>query len=165
MDTFIKYRAEAGVFDDNDYLFGVPTSSRFLDASSVLRKFSISCNAENPSLLRSTYLRKQVATLAQLLTMNDNQIAQVAKLMGHIQKVHEAVYRQDEQLFQVTSWAKFLTIVSSDEILHYKGKSFEEILQTATSLEPLEDNPNDEDHFGIEDILPEDMDVGKLIFF
>ncbi|XP_063902554.1 uncharacterized protein LOC135122286 isoform X2 [Zophobas morio] len=162
LDMFLQYRKEAGVPYSNNYLFGIPTRAMFIDASVVLRDYSEKCGAEEPHLLRSTYLRKQVATLSQLLTMNDNEIGQIAKLMGHSQKVHEQVYRQDELLFQLTGWAKFLTIVDGEELFSYRGKSLDEILTIAQDLPVPEEDPALDDHITSEELLGDNLSLDSF---
>jgi dTDP-D-glucose 4,6-dehydratase len=62
------------------YFFAVSSRCRYIDASVVLREFSVKWGASQPHLLRITLLRKQVK---QLLVMNDNEIKMIVKLMGH----------------------------------------------------------------------------------
>jgi len=49
---------------------------------------------EEPELLRSTKLRKQVSTLCQLLDLSEQELEQVATFMGHGIRVHRDLYRQ-----------------------------------------------------------------------
>ena len=76
--------------------------------------------------------------------------------MGHSQKVHEEVYRQDHNLFQMTAWAKFLSLVNDEDISKYRGKSFEELINIANSLEFNEDDLGD--HITIREILEASQD-------
>jgi hypothetical protein len=80
LEWFVARRKEAGVLEDNKYLFGVPSRCCCIDASVVWREFSVKCGATQPHLLRTTLLRKQVATMARLLAMNDNELKMIAKL-------------------------------------------------------------------------------------
>ncbi|XP_044271331.1 uncharacterized protein LOC123015590 [Tribolium madens] len=153
LEKFTELRNKAGVSDSNKYLFGIPSDVMYIDASNVLREFSFKCGATRPDLLRTTYLRKQVATLAQVLNLNDNQIAQVAALMGHSQKVHEQIYKQDDHLFQVTAWTKFLSIARDEDITSYKGKTFKEVLTSIENTEVPDVGPADENHFTLDELL------------
>uniref|UniRef100_A0AAV2KYY6 Uncharacterized protein n=1 Tax=Knipowitschia caucasica TaxID=637954 RepID=A0AAV2KYY6_KNICA len=59
-------------------------------------------------MLRSTKLRKHVATLCQLLDLSNQELEQVAKFMGHDIRVHCNYYRQTDKTFQVAKVGKLL---------------------------------------------------------
>ncbi|KAK5647980.1 hypothetical protein RI129_002872 [Pyrocoelia pectoralis] len=78
----------------NPYLFANPGSeNRWMSGSNVLRKLALKSGAKNPELLTSTRFRKQIATTLQLMTMEDNEMEQVATFMGHTKKTHSEFYR------------------------------------------------------------------------
>lgn len=108
IDFMIELRDKVGVLKDNLFLFaniGTTTNIRGCDC---LRKFSIECKVDNPQLLRSTNLRKHVATLCQLLDLSNQKLEQVAKFMGHDIRVHCNYYRQTDKTFQVAKVGKLL---------------------------------------------------------
>lgn len=79
-----------------------------------LRKYAKESGAENPELLRSTKLRKHVATLCQLLDLNEQELEQVARFMGHDIRVHRDFYRQTDKTFQMTKISKLLFAMDQD---------------------------------------------------
>ena len=104
----IEKRKEVGVIDDNPFLFariGTETNIRGCDC---LRKYAEESKASNPELLRSTKLRKHVATLCQLLDLDNQELEQVARFMGHDIRVHCDYYRQTDKTFQVAKIGKLL---------------------------------------------------------
>lgn len=108
LDFLIKKRSDVGILDDNPYLFariGTTTNIRGCDC---LRKFAVESKANNPELLRSTKLRKHVATLCQLLNLDQQELEQVARFMGHDIRVHCEYYRQTDKTFQVAKIGKVL---------------------------------------------------------
>ncbi|XP_029985631.1 uncharacterized protein LOC115416058 isoform X4 [Sphaeramia orbicularis] len=108
VDLLVTWREKAGVLEENPYLFarpGVMTSIRGCDC---LRKYAVESKAENPELLRSTKLRKQVATLCQLLDLSEQELEQVARFMGHDIRVHRDFYRQTDKTFQIAKISKLL---------------------------------------------------------
>ncbi|KAG7461364.1 nucleoporin p54 isoform X1 [Solea senegalensis] len=108
IQVLLKWRDEAGVPTENPYLFaraGVLTNIRGCDC---LRKYAEESKAENPELLRSTKLRKQVATLCQLLDLDEQELEQVARFMGHDIRVHRDFYRQTDKTFQIAKISKLL---------------------------------------------------------
>jgi len=54
-----------------------------LRGSDAIQKLSKDCGAKNPENLTSTKLRKQVATVAQLLNLSESDIEQLATFMRH----------------------------------------------------------------------------------
>ncbi|XP_059900285.1 uncharacterized protein LOC132451691 isoform X2 [Gadus macrocephalus] len=108
LDFMIEKRKEVGVIDDNPFLFariGTETNIRGCDC---LRKYAKESKASHPELLRSTKLRKHVATLCQLLDLDNQELEQVARFMGHDIRVHCDYYRQTDKTFQVAKIGKLL---------------------------------------------------------
>lgn len=73
-----------------------------------LRKYAEESKAENPELLRSTKLRKQVARLCQHLDLSEQELEQIARFMGHDIRVHYDFYRQTDKTFEITKINKLL---------------------------------------------------------
>lgn len=79
---------------ENPFLFALTGSSfKWVDGSTTLRKYALKCGAKNPDTLTSSRLRKQIATVLQILNLNDTEMEQVATFMGHTRKTHEQFYR------------------------------------------------------------------------
>lgn len=78
----------------NEYLFANPvTANRWLSGYHVLRKLAIESGVENQELFTSTRLRKQIATVLQIMNISDAEMEQFAGFMGHTKKTHEEYYR------------------------------------------------------------------------
>ncbi|CAK6964052.1 uncharacterized protein LOC104929912 isoform X8 [Scomber scombrus] len=122
LDFLIKKRSDVGVLDDNPYVFariGTTTNIRGCDC---LRKYAEESKVSNPELLRSTKLRKHVATLCQLLDLDNQELEQVARFMGHDIRVHCEYYRQTDKTFQVAKIGKLLFAMEQG-VQSLKGKS------------------------------------------
>ena len=76
---------KAGVNTNNNYVFARAKyrSMNHVRGSDCLRVFSEDCGAKEPKLLRSTKLRKQIATLSQVLNLKDNEMDLLADFLGH----------------------------------------------------------------------------------
>jgi len=111
----------------NTYLFALPNSLGCLRGSDAIRKLSKDCGAKNPENLTSTRLRKQVATVAQLLNLSESDIEQLAAFMGHSKEVHKQFYRLSESTFQVAKVNKLLLMMEKGQGQEYRGKSLDEI--------------------------------------
>ncbi|XP_049324186.1 uncharacterized protein LOC125784483 [Astyanax mexicanus] len=108
IDFLIEKRKEAGVPDQNPFVFARPSAMSNFRGCDCLRRFSEESKAENPGLLRSTKLRKQVATLCQLLNLDQQELEQVARFMGHDIRVHCDFYRQTDKTLQLSRISKLL---------------------------------------------------------
>lgn len=74
---------------NNEYLFAISnTDNSCLRVLETVRKLALASGAKNPSAITSTKLRKQVATVAQLLnfTENDVEYYQIIKFHGTFQR-------------------------------------------------------------------------------
>ncbi|XP_073720099.1 uncharacterized protein [Misgurnus anguillicaudatus] len=108
IDLLVQKRVEAGVPAENPYLFARPGVMTNIRGCDCLRKYAKKSKAENPELLRSTKLRKQVATLCQLLDLSEQELEQVSRFMGHDIRVHRDFYRQTDKTFQIAKISKLL---------------------------------------------------------
>lgn len=101
IEILLRIREETAIVPkENPYLFALAGStSKWIDGHSTLRKYAKSCGAENPETLTSSRLRKQIATVLQILSLSDVEMEQIAKFMGHTKKTHEEFYRQGHSLF------------------------------------------------------------------
>lgn len=77
----------------NKYIFANPNSDRWIAGTSVLRKLAKDCGAKRPELLTSTRFRKQIATILQVMSLEKDEMHQIAKFMGHTEKTHMEFYR------------------------------------------------------------------------
>ncbi|CAM4686021.1 unnamed protein product [Leuciscus chuanchicus] len=108
INLLVQRREEAGVPAENPYLFARPDAMTNIRGCDCLRKYAKESKTENPELLRSTKLRKQVATLCQLLDLTEQELEQVARFMGHDIRVHCDFYRQTDKTFQIAKISKLL---------------------------------------------------------
>ncbi|KAG5864807.1 hypothetical protein JTB14_008780 [Gonioctena quinquepunctata] len=79
INMILKYRPEAGVPNDNPYIFGLPQTEesaafRHLIATDLMRTFSCECGAKDPKSLRATNLKKHVATHSMTMNLNNDDI-------------------------------------------------------------------------------------------
>lgn len=113
---------------ENKYLFAVPnTHGSCIRASDIMRRMAIESGAKNPASLTSTKLRKQIATVAQLLSFNEGDVEQLANFMGHSKEIHKTFYRFPENIYQVAKVSKFLLMMEKGDANEYKGKNLDDI--------------------------------------
>lgn len=126
-------------------MFAVPYSQSSLRGSNVISKLSKNCGAKNPENLTSTKLRKQVATVAQILNLSDDDIEQLATFLGHSKDVHQHFYRLSESTFQVAKVSKLLLMMEKGQGQEFRGKTLDEININVNSLVSDEDNNDSPD--------------------
>lgn len=98
VQMIVKYRKEAGVPENNPYIFGTYTQDKkrhkYLRACVLMRKYSILSGAKMPTSLRGTILRKHIATVCMSLDIPEQEVNDLADFMGHHEKIHKSHYRQ-----------------------------------------------------------------------
>lgn len=132
LEMLIEKRAQCGVLQENEFLFAIPKCSSYYRGHDCLKRFAAECGATHPEYLRSTQLRKQVATTSQILNLKNNELDQLADFLGHNINVHREYYRLPEATIQVTKISKLLLALEKGKLTELKGKSLDEIQGTVT---------------------------------
>ena len=129
LDTLISMRETCGVASDNKWLFAAAHYGAMghIRGSDVLRNLSEKCGAKQPSFLRSTLLRKQIATVTQLVNLTQNELDVVANFMGHDVSVHQKFYRLPEDTLQCAKVAKLLLASEKGASKQMAQKSLDDI--------------------------------------
>ena len=83
IQMLVNYRRKCDVPDDNLYLFGRPEAESHHRGSDAIRVMACECGAKDPQTLTSTRLRKQMATMSQVLNLRDNDEDCLAAFMAH----------------------------------------------------------------------------------
>lgn len=93
IDTMLSVRSKC-VPESNEYLFANPkTTNRWLSGYHILKKLADLSGVTNKDLFTSTRLRKQIATVLQVMNVSETEMEQFANFMGHTKKTHEEYYR------------------------------------------------------------------------
>lgn len=84
LDLLVDNRtAENRILDSNQFVFARQNYETHLQSASCLRKHAVACKAKSPETLTSTQMRDHVATLSQIINLDDDQVDQLADLIGH----------------------------------------------------------------------------------
>lgn len=82
------------ILPENDYVFvSAKTADGYLRACQELKLNADQCGLENPTLIRSTKLRKHLAVMTQLVNVEGNELDVLARFMGYDIRVHRDYYR------------------------------------------------------------------------
>ncbi|XP_060772951.1 uncharacterized protein LOC132883390 [Neoarius graeffei] len=119
-------RTECGVCETNVFLFARLKSVTNYRGQDCLHVHANQCGAKHPEHLRSTQLRKHVATLSQVLNLKNNELDQVADFLGHDIRVHRDFYRLPVPTTQLAKISKLLLSVEKGHLSSLQGKSLDE---------------------------------------
>jgi hypothetical protein len=84
-------------------------------------------NLERPELVRSTRLRKYVATVSQVLNLSTSEIQLLCKHMGHTIDVHNHYYKLPSHTPELAKVSKLLLLVERGQLNTLNGTSLDEI--------------------------------------
>lgn len=147
LQLLIALRSQAGVPSNNPYLFATKRGSqqKYVAAASLIGKYALEYQCEEPEAIRATTLRKQlgksfstllndaysklfvflIATNVRLLNINNHEMEQVADHMGHDLNVNEKYYRLSQDVLERTKIASILSAIESGELKKYRGKELD----------------------------------------
>ena len=111
----------------NSYLFASSSQDSHIRGSDSLRNHSSLCGAKQPELLRSNRLRKHVATMAQVLNLDQSEMELLAEFLRHDIRVHREYYRLDIDALQLARVSKVFLAAESGTLAQFAGKSLTEI--------------------------------------
>nr|XP_055051673.1 uncharacterized protein LOC129437514 isoform X1 [Misgurnus anguillicaudatus] len=151
MQLLVDKRHSCEVDGDNPFLFARPkcSATSFFRGQDCIRLFANQCGAQNPEYLRSTQLRKQVATMSQILNLKDNELDQLANFLGHDIRVHRDYYRLPDATIEIAKISKLLLAMEKGTLASFQGKSLSEI-EIEDEIDPELDDEEESDEDGEE---------------
>ncbi|KAK9526372.1 hypothetical protein VZT92_015076 [Zoarces viviparus] len=144
-------RTDCDVCATNVFLFAIPNSMSHYRGQDCLRVYASECGAKHAEYLRSTQLRKHVATLSQVLNLKNNELDQVADFLGHDIRVHRDFYRLPVPTTQLAKISKLLLSMEKGNLSSMQGKSLDAIeveAEIALSGAEDEDSGSESDNCG-----------------
>ncbi|XP_014679515.1 PREDICTED: uncharacterized protein LOC106819387 [Priapulus caudatus] len=127
IDLLIDNRFNSGVPEANKFLFAIPHTTSYIRGDRCLAKFAAECGAKRPELLRSTRLRKHVATMSQLLNLREHELDMLAGYLGHDINVHREYYRLPEDTLHLAKVSKLLVAFERGDVAKYAGRTLDDI--------------------------------------
>ncbi|KAK7907125.1 hypothetical protein WMY93_015737 [Mugilogobius chulae] len=156
LDLLVSKREMCGVVPENKYLFARPQACSYFRGSDCLRHFAKMCGAKNPESLTSIKLRKQTATLSQVLNLSNTELDQLADFLGHDVRVHRQFYRLPEGTLQLAKVSKILMALEQGRMAEFKGKGLDDI-----TIDPedhaLQDSEDEDENQNKEEDLDTEM--------
>lgn len=119
IQMILNLRKYAKVPEKNPYIFGIPSvvnnRYKYLRACDLMREYSSACGARVPYSLRSTQLRKHIATQCGILDISESQTSLLADHMGHDIAIHKKHYRQSCLNKEILQLSKLLEKASGKD--------------------------------------------------
>ena len=136
-DMLQTCRHLVGISPENPHFFAVLVagSKGYIQGTTCMKQFSELCGARRPEAIRSTKLRKHVATMTQLLNFSEHQLDILADFMGHDIKVHRKFYRLPDEVIQVAKVSKFLHALEQGKLAKFQGMGLDDIEVLQDELE------------------------------
>ena len=118
LEALCSSRNECGIHDENQFLFARDGNSQTpVQSSDFLNKFANECGAKNPELIKSTSLRKHVATISQILSLKDNELESLANFLGHDINIHRQYYRLPEDTIQLAKISTVFLLINAPALI------------------------------------------------
>ncbi len=129
ISALIKTRENIGIHPDNRYIFATQTrmSRKFLHGSDCLNSVVNQLDLKNPNAVKSTQLRKYVATVSQVIDLSESELDWLARHMGHDIAVHREYYRLHDSTLEVAKDSKLLLAVEKGHASKLQGKKLSKI--------------------------------------
>lgn len=127
LDILVSLRHEVGIIHENPYLFPRFGSLKYADACVSMRSVTQKACLQKPELVRSTKLRKYIATVSQVLDMTTGELNLLCKHMGHSLKVHENYYKLPSHTLELSKISKLLLATEQSDMSAFVGKSLAEL--------------------------------------
>ncbi|XP_035507013.2 M-phase phosphoprotein 8 isoform X2 [Scophthalmus maximus] len=102
IDLLLENRDQAGVSKTNPYLFARTEGPSFIRGLDCFRRAAVECGVKNPEALLSSSLREQIASCWQLMSLDERELDQVAKLVGQSSEECLRLARNASQLEEVS---------------------------------------------------------------
>ncbi|XP_052759701.1 uncharacterized protein LOC128202688 isoform X2 [Mya arenaria] len=139
INLLIATRAACGILDTNKYVFANQLDGH-LSTWTSLRDQAVQAQCSKPELINCNSLRKNIATVCQLMDLNDGEVQWVSSHLGHTVKTHKDFYRLQEAAIEIGKVSKLLIAAESGKLSKYKGKSL-----AALQFDDDDESDNDED--------------------
>lgn len=125
----VEKRKQCGVPDGNPYLFGWPDnlSMNIWKWQRVISMFVGLCGAKSEKNLKCPFFRIHTARIFRILILNNEELSQLATLLGCDVKSESEFYQNQEAVGDIAKILVLLSAMETECPTMYQGKSLEEI--------------------------------------
>ena len=126
IDTLVLKRNSMGLAG-NQYLFAKAGSKTYLPGWKAVKLACEGCSLKEPHLITSTKMRKYLATVTQVMQLDNQELEWVANHLGHNLEVHRSFYRLPNELLQVAKVSQLLLASEQGRLHQYADRSLQDI--------------------------------------
>ena len=105
IDTLVSCRLIVGLSTEGGYLFARSPKGNHINAWYALKQ---ACERAGVGRITSTSMRKYLATVAQVMNLNETEMDQLASHLGHDLRVHRKHYRLQDSTVEMAKVANVL---------------------------------------------------------
>ncbi|XP_047123340.1 uncharacterized protein LOC124806446 isoform X3 [Hydra vulgaris] len=127
----ISSRQNANISQKNNYVFARGAGCFKLRGWDALQSLTKKLNLLKPKLITPTRTRKYLATILQLLDMNNAELLWLTNHMGHTKDVHQNWYRREDSTIELTKVAKVLLAMDNGDARRIQNKKIDSLLQNS----------------------------------
>ena len=150
IELLLELRTEAGILETNEYLFAKNDSNTYVPIYAHLMKSARLHQLQEPELLKTTALRKHLATSLQVMALKSNDLQKVADFLGHDKEVHKKYYRMSDDVYSCTRIASLLMATESGRLKDQgDGKTMEELFKSYDPSVDEEEIDDDDEDFNL----------------
>ncbi|XP_061170557.1 uncharacterized protein LOC133179888 [Saccostrea echinata] len=144
LDCLMKHREGCGISSSNPFVFASPTSSsNHIDPWTSMNRLAKEAGCEQPYLISSSRLRKYLATVCQILDLEDHELEWVSRHLAHNINTHKQHYRQHDATVEIAKVGSLMMAADEGQLRKFAGKKLSDIDVTELVL-PLEDGEDGE---------------------
>ncbi|XP_069033055.1 uncharacterized protein [Embiotoca jacksoni] len=129
LTLLVDKREACGVHKDNPYLFGRPLAKcdSFYQGLQCVGTYVTRCGAENQESLRSTFFRKHTERIFQILSLTDDELERLAKLLRRDIRTDGEYYQTPAATEDIARISALLSAMEDGYLGRFEGKPLEEI--------------------------------------
>ncbi|XP_049890842.1 uncharacterized protein LOC126384039 isoform X1 [Epinephelus moara] len=133
----VNKREACGVHENNPFLFARPDAqcTSYFQGHVCAVTFTGRCGAKNKASLRSVFFKMSIVRLFQILSLTNDDLGQLAKLLGPRIQTDREYYQKPEAAVDIAKMLELLSAMENGTFERFEGKSLEEI-EIPDELEP-----------------------------
>jgi hypothetical protein len=127
--TLTRTRKEGNVSNAKPFVFALNDGKSVnpLRGNDALRKVSSMVDLQLPGAITSTNLRKYMATISQLVDMDENEMEWLANHLGHNVNIHKDFYRMQSSTLEMAVIGNLLIAVDEGRARNFRVKNLRDI--------------------------------------
>lgn len=125
----VSKRETCGVPRNNPFLFAIPfrTQEKFFSRKQSFNIIVNRCSVKNKAVLRSLYFLKPIRRVFQALSLDAEELGELARLLGRDIRTDREYYHSPEAAVDVAKLSTLLSAMENGTLERFEGQSLEEI--------------------------------------